>query len=304
MICALTSNVFILFLPSYKIAPIPTAEEENEIRARAKREQIEEELLYAEQTNDADEEEEKEVDDGSEIENEQIVEDMNEDNNNEATETQSEQQQEAPKKKYHNPPSKKTKRSKPVPPDYICMACKNKPPPSVDGIDSLTLFTPHWIYDCPLKTTKKGCNKVAKKLRGLHDPPSRKVFVSGLPFDCDEASVKRFFDDGMSNEENGSGFELIHCKLLKFEDSKRCKGNGFLTFDSDDAAKLAIKCMNSKVWKDIEEPGISSKKTNKGKDTKVIEKKELKIKVVPVLNRFVTKNKKWEGGNRGMKYRG
>ena len=299
MICTLTYT----YLHSiYNTAPIPTQEEENEIRARAKRERIEEDLLYAEQTNDADEEEEKEVDDGSEIENEQI-EDMNEDNNNEATESEQEQQQEVPKKKYHNPPSKKTKRSKPVPPDYICMACKNKPPPSVDGIDSLTLFTPHWIYDCPLKTTKKGCNKVAKKLRGLHDPPSRKVFVSGLPFDCDEASVKRFFDDGMSNSEEG-GFELVHCKLLKFEDSKRCKGNGFLTFDSDDAAKLAIKCMNASVWKDIEEPGISSKKTKKGKDVKITEKKELKIKVVPVLNRFVTKNKKWEGGNKGMKFRG
>ena len=292
MICTLTS-----YFCLYIIAPIPTQEEENEIRARAKRERVEEDLLYAEQTNDA-EEEEKEVNDGSEIENEQ-TEDMNEDNSNEATEPPTEQQQEAQKKEYHNPPSKKTKRSKPVPPDYICMACKNKPPSSVDGIDSLTLFTPHWIYDCPLKNTKKGCNKVAKKLRGLHDPPSRKVFVSGLPFDCDEASVKRFFEDGMSNEEGG--FELIHCKLLKFEDSKRCKGNGFLTFDSDDAAKLAIKCMNSKVWKDIEEPGISSKK-KKGKDVKVTEK-ELKIKVVPVLNRFVTKNKKWEGGNKGMKYK-
>merc|ERR1712216_23455 len=106
----------------------------------------------------------------------------------------------------------------------------------------------------------------------------------------------------MSNEEGG--FELVHCKLLKFEDSKRCKGNGFLTFDTDDAAKLAIKCMNSKVWKDIEEPGISSKKTKKGKDVKITEKKELKIKVVPVFNRFVTKNKKWEGGNKGMKFKG
>ena len=106
----------------------------------------------------------------------------------------------------------------------------------------------------------------------------------------------------MSNEEGG--FELVHCKLLKFEDSKRCKGNGFLTFDSDDAAKLAIKCMNASVWKDIEEPGISSKKTKKGKDGNVTEKKELKIKVVPVLNRFVTKNKKWEGGNKGMNFRG
>ena len=83
---------------------------------------------------------------------------------------------------------------------------------------------------------------------------------------------------------------MVHCKLLKFEDSNRCKGQAFLTFDTDDAAKLAIRVMNGSTWKEIDEPGTKTKKKKKdaaaGK-----EKKELKLKVTKVLNRFVTKKK-------------
>lgn len=134
-----------------------------------------------------------------------------------------------------------------------------------------------------------------KKLRGLHDPASRKVFVSGLPFECDEGLVKRFFEESMGE---GNSSELLHLKLLKFEDSKRCKGQAFLTFDSDEGAKLALK-LNGSIWKDIEEPGTSTAKSDKkkkggkkGGDVVVGEKKQLKLRVTKMMNRHVTKQKK------------
>lgn len=271
--------------------PVATDEEEKEIREREKREKVEEErLLFEEGRGGGDDDEEEEVDG-----NDDDKQDQGEDDDDEAAEEDDGDEQEdddaqdTPKqnKQSHNPPSKKTKRSKPVPPDYICQACQNNLPD----------FTPHWIYDCPNKVTKRGCNTVSKKLRGLHDPPSRKVFVSGLPFECTEGHVKRYFETHMDNnnaaDTPNESTELVHCKLLKFEDSNRCKGQAFLTFDSDLGAKLALK-LNGSVWEDIEEPGTSSKKKKSKKAagaSSADTKKELRLKVTKVLNRHVTKKK-------------
>ena len=209
-------------------------------------------------------------------------------------------------RRIDHPPAKRAKRNKPVPPDYVCMACKNRAAPS--GIDA-NPPTPHWIYDCPLKKTQRGCNKIAKKLRGLHDPPSRKVFVGGLPFDCDEGSVKSFFDDGLSKTSTyGDG--VVHVKLLKFEDSKRCKGQAFVTFDTDEGAAAAMSKMNGSLWREAVEPGIATangkKKKNKGKTEEDVaagggegSKRELRLKVTRALNRFVTGTKRTgTGGGR------
>jgi len=271
--------------------PIPTEEEEREIERRKEEEKREVEAclfgddVAAEETNgdkeedgDAnlnedrtDEEDEGSVDDGKE--ERQTRNDASE---NTATNTH--------EKHQFQPPSKKTKRSKPVPPDYVCQACQNKPSKN-------TKFTPHWIYDCPLKITHRGCNAVAKRLRGLHDPPSRKVFVSGLPFDVTEGTVKRFFEDNVSNgEDTGGNTEVIHVKLIKFEDSQRCKGQGILTFDSDESAKAALK-LNGCIWSADDESGKDKKKKNKQTE-KNKDGKQLRLKVSKVLNRFVTKQKK------------
>ncbi|KAL9186740.1 hypothetical protein ACHAXT_010460 [Thalassiosira profunda] len=281
------------------LPPIATEEEEQEIRRREKRERIEEEALYSATADDAGN-----AGQGGDTEGDVAI--AGEDRENEPQEPEAPEAEEhsddneeeavddEPKRKYHNPPSKKTKRSKPVPPDYVCMACNNK----------LDDFTPHWIYDCPRKKTQKGCNQVAKKLRGLHDPPERKVFVSGLPFDCDEGLVKRYFEEGMREKfeadvggdgggEWGEEHDMVHCKLLKFDDSKRCKGTGFLTFGGDAGAKLALK-LNGAVWKEVDEPGTASKKKKKkgAKGGEEREHKELRLKVAKVLNRRVTKMKR------------
>eukprot|EP00581_Thalassiosira_minuscula_P028295 CAMPEP_0183752890 /NCGR_PEP_ID=MMETSP0739-20130205/2605_1 /TAXON_ID=385413 /ORGANISM="Thalassiosira miniscula, Strain CCMP1093" /LENGTH=422 /DNA_ID=CAMNT_0025989299 /DNA_START=38 /DNA_END=1306 /DNA_ORIENTATION=+ len=291
------------------LAPIATEEEEREIRAREKRERLEEEALYASGTT-ANEDENENAADANDNADEDDVDNDDEKESNDRTDQEDEveearevepkedeegttSEEPKPKKKNHNPPSKNTPRSKPVPPDYVCMACNNELPD----------FKPHWIYDCPIKKTRKGCNQVAKRLRGLHDPPSRKVFVSGLPFDCNEGSVKRFFEESMLEKSRGDGAvaELVHCKLLKFEDSQRCKGTAFLTFDSDEGAKLALT-LNGSNWKEVEEPGTKSKTSKKNKkkmDVGEGKNKELKLKVTKVLNRHVTKRAKTKGGQRG-----
>jgi RNA recognition motif-containing protein len=74
-----------------------------------------------------------------------------------------------------------------------------------------------------------------KKLRGIHDPASRKVFISGLPFDAKPKEVEMYFEKEMKCG------KVVHCKLLQFEDTNRCKGTGFLTFETDEGAKKALK---------------------------------------------------------------
>ncbi|KAL3800260.1 hypothetical protein ACHAWO_013842 [Cyclotella atomus] len=242
--------------------PIPTEEEEKEIAKRKEEEKKEVEELFADREKDKLLSED-EVEDG---EGGSDGEESHDDPDDEGADDRD-------KPTHQQQPIYKKARTKPVPPDYVCSACQNKS--SQDGE-----FSPHWIYDCPSKVTKKGCNTKSKKTRGLTDPPSRKVFVSGLPFDVTERGVKQYFD---------TAGEVVHVKLLKFEDSQRCKGQGILTFDTDAGAKAALK-LNGEIWVEEEEP--VKKKKKKSVESTAKEKKELRLKVSKVLNRFVTKKQK------------
>ena len=162
------------------------------------------------------------------------------------------------------PPKKKAKRSKAVPPDYTCMACNNKHTPV------------HWIYDCPDKKTVKGINNKRKKERGIHEPDSRKVFVSGLPFEIKVSDVQQLFV--------GCG-EVSSCKLLKFNDTGRCNGQAYVSFKTDEAASKAIKLSGTVVNNTVDD----SKKKKKAKDSPASKRLELKLKISRVLNRRKTK---------------
>lgn len=167
--------------------------------------------------------------------------------------------------KQANPPSnKKAKRSKPVPPDYICQACKNVHEPV------------HWIYDCPNKVTVRGTNKKTKKLRGLHDPQAKKLFVSGLPFEVKASDVSSLFK---------SCGKVVSCKLIKFGDTGRCNGQAYVTFDTDKAAEEALKLSGTMIDNG---PSDDSKKSGK-KSGDGSKRKQLKLKVSKAVNRLVSK---------------
>jgi hypothetical protein len=160
---------------------------------------------------------------------------------------------------------KKPRRTKPVPTDYVCSACKGRHEPS------------HWIYDCPSKITVRGTNGVAKDLRGIKAPDERKVFVSGLPFEVKVKDVHEIFVP--------CG-KVSQCKLITFEDTGRCKGTAIITFETEDAAKKALKLSGTVVGNEATAP------KKKGKDAPPEKKsKELRLKVTKVLNRTATKNK-------------
>ena len=161
------------------------------------------------------------------------------------------------------PTAKKQKRSKEVPLDYVCQACKNKHKPL------------HWIYDCPDKVTVRGTNQVSKKQRGIHNPDPKKVHVSGLPFDTKRKDVENLF--------RSCGGKLVNVKLLTFPDTGRCKGQGFLTFDSVETARKALQLDGTT----IENNGETGDK-KKGKK-KPPTRKELKLKVSTMKNRSQTK---------------
>lgn len=170
---------------------------------------------------------------------------------------------------------KKTKKSKPVPSDYICQACKNRHTPA------------HWIYDCPDKVTVRGTNKKKKKERGINDPDAKKVFVSGLPFEVKAKAVEDFF----AVTKNCGTVAAV--RLVKFDDTQRCNGQAYISFDTIEGAQSAIRL--SGITLDVEAlssrtDGNNSKKKNKNAESPA-KRKELKLKVSKVLNRRKTKGR-------------
>jgi RNA recognition motif. (a.k.a. RRM, RBD, or RNP domain) len=244
--------------------PVPTEEEERQLRRNEAQLRREEEVELAGMIYTRDDEgDESKGRDDSENEGESDGEDGDEEqtegdvSGNEGTEMRPEPMDEQPAKK-------KTKRSKPVPPDYTCMACNNRQGPA------------HWIYDCPDKKTMKGINNKKKKDRGVHEPDSRKVFVSGLPFEIKVSDVQQLFD--------GCG-EIASCKLLKFNDTGRCNGQAYVSFTTDEAASKALKLSGTVVDNKVND----SQKKKKPKDESASKRQELKLKVSRVLNRRKTK---------------
>ena len=189
-------------------------------------------------------------------------------------------------------PLKKKPRSekKPVPLDYVCFSCQNERAPPA-----------HWIYDCPDKVTVRGRNQVSKRLKGVHQPDARKVFVSGLPFDAKQKDVETYF----ANEAKCG--KVVRAKLLKFDDKSggsgvggRCKGQAILTFETEEGAQKAMK-LTGTILGDTSR-GNKAKKGGggdeqggepvKGGEKKV--RKELRLRVSRLRSRAVTKNQKGE----------
>ena len=204
-----------------------------------------------EEEDDGNEEEAGDVDEGGNMDDDnEVTEDAEDSSNNVPTDSPSKPEAKAS-------PKKKSRRNKPVPSDYVCQACKNKETPL------------HWIYDCPLKVTMPGINHKSNK-NHVNEPSELKVFVSGLPFDAKAKDVRGLF---------ASCGKMKHCKLLTFPDTGRCKGQAFLTFETDEAAKAAIKLSGSPI------NGEEDDKESKGEKSR----KALTLKVSKVLNRAITK---------------
>ncbi len=249
------------------LAPVPTEQEERDRLRREAELRREEEaelagMIYKKEDRD-DENEPPEDDSEKDDEGEGDEDaDMEEDPSNEGTSGNDDH--EVSTGDDHQPPKKKSKRAKPVPPDYVCQACKNQNSP------------PHWIYDCPDKKTVKGTNHKKKKERGVNQPDSRKVFVSGLPFDVKPADVQQLF------QKCG---KVASCKLVKFGDTGRCNGQAYVAFDSDEAATNALKLSGTTIDNAKEEKKVKSKKA----EVSSPKRQELKLKISRVLNRRLTK---------------
>lgn len=154
--------------------------------------------------------------------------------------------------------TKKQRRGKPVPNDYVCFACQNSIQP------------PHWIYDCPQKETVRGTNQVCKKKRGMSDPSKNKLFLSGLPFDTTIPDLKQLVADKTS-------CAVEQCRLVTFPDSKRCKGQAYVSLRSVEEATKVRQALHGLTL-----PNGSNREG----------KKELQLRVTHVLNRFATKRKR------------
>lgn len=168
---------------------------------------------------------------------------------------------------------KKNRRSKPVPSDYSCSACHNK-----------NDLPPHWIYDCPYKVRKPGYREVSTKKRSSGRPDSQKVFVSGLPFEAREADVRRFFEEKVDDK-------LVECKLLTFDDSNRCKGQAFVTFDSDEGGKKALELTGS-IWNSFD-----------AKTEAPTSKKQLRLQIMKIRDQKGKTKKNNRAAKRARKFK-
>lgn len=254
--------------------PVPTEEEERERLRQIKIDKREEELelagmLYNKEEDDKDDGEQNENEGDGEKDNEnQDEKEMDDEETEELEKDEQQQKNERKDASVQQQQPKKKPRSKAVPSDYVCAACKNSIQPL------------HWIYDCTLKESRPGTNQVKKRLRGIHDPSSRKVFISGLPFEAKTKEVEMYFEKEMKCG------KVLHCKLLQFEDTKRCKGSGFLTFETDEGAKNALKLNGTTL--DLPQADDDNSKHDKGKK----KQKELRLAVKKLLNRTITKRSK------------
>lgn len=252
------------------LPPVPTEEEERErLREIKKEKKVEEEelagMIFDREKEATDEDEGREEKDAvSDGENEDAEGD---DEKDESDSGQSAQEQNIEAKR----PAKKKKSNKPVPSDYVCQACNNKRSP------------PHWIYDCPDKVHRPGSNQIKKKMKGINMPDPRKVYVSGMPFGVRYGDVRGYFED------KAKCGKIAKCHLVTFKDeSARCKGEAFITFETEEGAKKAIATSGDIMT-------IEEKKDKKGKQVgggdSGAEKKELRLKVSKVVNKAAAKRK-------------
>ncbi|KAG7337399.1 RNA recognition motif containing protein [Nitzschia inconspicua] len=253
------------------LPPIPTAQEEHERlknEAMLRREEEAELAGMVFEEHETFSKPQTNTDDNSEASSSEIKEDEESTAQNEEAHSGSGEMASNQQNDDDQTSTKLAKRAKPVPHDYVCQACMNKNKPL------------HWIYDCPDKVTVRGTNQKKKRERGIHDPDSRKVFVSGLPFDVKSKDVCALFEQSCG--------KVTSCKLLTFEDTKRCNGQAIVTLSSDQAATEALKLSGTTMGGGLSQAKAKGKK----EEDSPAKRKDLKLKVTKVLNRRKTKNVK------------
>jgi hypothetical protein len=214
-------------------------EEERELEKERKRAKEQEQIEFQEFMEDSDNYED---DVTREEEEEEIVSDEEKEGNEQVERSIHRRDEE----NTTSPKQMRNKlRSKPVPSDYVCQACKNTHSP------------PHWIYDCPHKVTVRGTNQIAKPLRGHIVPDiQHKVFVSGLPFRITHKAVEDFFrercckskdhklldkEEEANQQRNKGKKKDVTCKLVLFGDSNKCRGQAYVTFENEEMTMEALK---------------------------------------------------------------
>ncbi len=250
--------------------PVETEAEKRERLRERKREEMETKdelagMIYQKETQDNEDGDGDAADDGGDQE-ENDEGDQEEDSNSRNQESDSEEEvgddeevgETQASAEQCTSAKRKKPRSKPVPDDYVCYACKNKHTPK------------HWIYDCPDKLYQPGYREVKKNQRGINDPSSRKVFITGIPFDAKTNDVKAYFEKEMKCG------KVTNCKLFLFSDTKRCKGNGILTFQSDEGAQKALKLDGTEFNLDT---GDDKKKSTKSKTSLWLGVKKMRNRV-------------------------
>jgi hypothetical protein len=133
-----------------------------------------------------------------------------------------------------------SKTTKPLPDGYVCKACGS---------------TGHAIYNCPKKVSKKA--KVHKNLGESKEEldslnqtietqqsHSLTVYITGLPFDTTQQSLKKLLQPESPNENidtESSKCRVAFIKLHTFEDNPaKCRGAAIVTLRDSSSLSLAL----------------------------------------------------------------
>jgi len=84
---------------------------------------------------------------------------------------------------------------------------------------------------------------------------------------------------------------VARAKLLTFPDTGRCKGQAYVTFQTEESAKKALS-LSGTVLEDDGDDDQNNKKGKRKQEKVKKPHKELKLKVTKVLSRVATKEKK------------
>eukprot|EP00592_Proboscia_alata_P009828 CAMPEP_0194362154 /NCGR_PEP_ID=MMETSP0174-20130528/9855_1 /TAXON_ID=216777 /ORGANISM="Proboscia alata, Strain PI-D3" /LENGTH=418 /DNA_ID=CAMNT_0039134829 /DNA_START=81 /DNA_END=1337 /DNA_ORIENTATION=+ len=274
------------------LPPVPTPEEERLLQQERKLQEKLEELelggmIVSKPKEKVVEEPEADADDNADA---NVESEPNESVKSYANCPPADEPRKYPPKDHSLPPSSPTNK-KAIPLDYVCFACKNDP----------SNGPLHWIYNCPSKVTKKGCNAITKKKRGSLSSNECKIFVSGLPFTVTGKDVEDYFGLKLGVGEGLS--KAIQCQLLTFKDTKRCNGQAYLVFATKDMVETALT-LHKAVY-DGQTSNDPKKKTKKdtGKDVNAKPEKERWLAVTRCVNRIESKKmmrqRRWmENGKR------
>ena len=98
-------------------------------------------------------------------------------------------------------------------------------------------------------------NEQSKVNLGTDGDSKNKVFVSGMPFGVTHAAIEAFFRKAVVDKHTQTSSKkdkLVTCKIVRFADSGKCRGQAYVAFATEELAQKALK-LDGASWPSLKE---------------------------------------------------